>query len=99
MDILPVRHVRRCKYFSAGIEQSEKNLISPFVKAGKKFYVKKAKNKLYPRTSAVSMNAVDHPFGSGRGSHIGKPSTSPRFAPPGRKAGQIRAKRTGRKKK
>jgi large subunit ribosomal protein L2 len=71
----------------------------PFVKAGKKFYVKKAKNKLYPRTSAVSMNAVDHPFGSGRGSHIGKPSTSPRFAPPGRKAGQIRAKRTGRKKK
>jgi large subunit ribosomal protein L2 len=70
----------------------------PFVKAGNKFYAKKARNKLYPRTSAVSMNAVDHPFGSGRGSHIGKPTTPPRFAPPGRKVGQIRAKRTGGKK-
>jgi large subunit ribosomal protein L2 len=71
----------------------------PWVKAGKKFHAKKAKNKLYPRTSPVSMNAVDHPFGSGRGSHIGKPMNSPRFAPPGRKAGLLRAKRTGRRKK
>lgn len=68
----------------------------PFVKAGKKHYAMKAKNKLYPKVSAVSMNAVDHPFGSGRGSHMGKPSTSPKFAPPGRKAGHIRSKKTGR---
>ena len=45
------------------------------------------------------MNAVDHPFGSGRGRHIGKSQIAPRFAPPGRKVGMIRARRTGRKKK
>ncbi|MAF35574.1 50S ribosomal protein L2 [archaeon] len=68
----------------------------PFVKAGKKYHIMRARNKLYPKTSAVSMNAVDHPFGSGRGSHMGKPGTPPRFAPPGRKVGQIRARKMGR---
>ncbi len=70
----------------------------PFLKAGKKMHAKRAKNKLYPRTSGVAMNAVDHPFGSGRGRHVGKPKTAPRFAPPGRNVGLIRAKRTGRKR-
>ena len=59
----------------------------------------KSFGKLYPRTSGVAMNAVDHPFGSGRGRHIGKPLTPPRFAPPGRNVGLLHAKRTGRKKK
>src|SRR3989344_453249 len=40
----------------AGSGQKEK----PILKAGKKFYMMKARNKLYPRTSGVSMNAVDH---------------------------------------
>lgn len=70
----------------------------PFVKAGKKHHTMKARNKLYPITSAVAMNAVDHPFGSGRGRHIGKSKTPSRFAPPGAKVGLIRARRTGRKK-
>ena len=70
----------------------------PILKAGKKHHMMKAKNKLYPKTSGVAMNAVDHPFGSGRGRHIGKPKTPPRHAPPGRNVGQIRAKRTGKKK-
>jgi large subunit ribosomal protein L2 len=39
----------------------------PLVKAGRKYYMKKTKSKLWPRTSAVKMNAIDHPFGSGRG--------------------------------
>ena len=56
-----------------------------------------ARNKLYPRTSAVSMNAVDHPFGSGRGSHAGNPTIAPRFAPPGRKVGKLRPRRTGKR--
>ena len=56
------------------------------------------KNKLYPKTSGVAMNAVDHPFGSGRGRHVGKPKTPPRNAPPGRNIGLIRARRTGRKR-
>ena len=70
----------------------------PIVKAGKAHHMNKAKNKLYPRTSGVAMNAIDHPFGSGRGRHIGKPKIAPRHAPPGRNVGLIRAKRTGKRK-
>lgn len=68
----------------------------PFVKAGKMHHHMRAHGKLYPRTSGVAMNAVDHPFGSGRGRHIGKPKTVSRFAPPGRKVGLIGARKTGR---
>ena len=70
----------------------------PFLKAGKKRHAMRAKGRLYPRTSGVAMNARDHPFGCGRGRHIGKPKTVSRDAPPGRKVGQIAARRTGRKK-
>lgn len=70
----------------------------PFVKAGKKYHAMGAKGRLYPRTSGVAMNAVDHPFGSGRGRHIGKPKTAPRNAPPGRNVGLIKARRTGKRK-
>jgi len=70
----------------------------PFVKAGNKWHKMKARNKLYPKTSAVAMNATDHPFGSGRGRHKGKCSVPPRNAPPGRNVGLIRARRTGMKR-
>lgn len=73
-------------------------LKKPFVKAGNRFHIMKARGRLYPITSAVSMNAVNHPFGSGRGSHIGKPKTVSRHAPPGRKVGLIAARRTGKKR-
>ena len=69
----------------------------PIVKAGKRHFIMKARNKLYPQTSGVAMNAVDHPFGSGRGRHIGKAKTVSRHAPPGRKVGSIAPKRTGKK--
>ena len=82
-----------------GIVAAGGRLEKPVVRAGNKFYAMKAKNKLWPRTSGVSMNAVNHPFGSGRGSHAGKSLTPPRFAPPGRNVGQLHARRTGRKKK
>lgn len=70
----------------------------PILKAGKKFFIMKSKSKLWPRTSAVKMNAVDHPFGSGRGKRI-KSKISKRNAPPGKKVGLIRPRRTGRKKR
>ena len=70
----------------------------PIIKAGRAFYIYKSKNKLYPRTSGTAMNAVDHPFGSGRGRNIGKSKIAPRFAPPGRNVGLIRARRTGIRK-
>ncbi len=69
----------------------------PFVKAGNKHYERKSKGKHYPHVSGVAMNAVDHPFGSGRGRHAGRPRTVRRDAPPGQKIGLISAKRTGKK--
>ena len=70
----------------------------PILKAGKKFYIMKSKSKLWPRTSAVAMNAIDHPFGSGRGKRV-KSKIAKRNAAPGKKVGLIRPKRTGRKKR
>ncbi len=72
-------------------------LDKPVVKAGKKFHIKKSKSKLWPRTSAVKMNAIDHPFGSGRAKNP-KSKVAKRNAPPGRKVGLIRPRRTGKKK-
>lgn len=70
-----------------------------FVKAGKKHFQMKAKNKFYPVVQGISMNAVAHPFG-GKGSHTkGRPTQSPRNAPPGRKVGKIAPRRTGRRKR
>jgi len=73
-------------------------LDKPVLKAGKKYYIKKAKSKLWPRTSAVKMNAIDHPFGSGRGKRI-KSKIAKRNTPPGAKVGLLRPKRTGRRKR
>jgi large subunit ribosomal protein L2 len=71
----------------------------PFLKAGTRHFRMKAKNKFYPIVSGISMNAVAHPFG-GKGSHTkGRPTQSPRNAPPGRKVGKIAPRRTGRRKR
>lgn len=72
-------------------------LDKPVLKAGRMFYIKRTKSKLWPRTSAVKMNAIDHPFGSGRGKRI-KSKIAKRNAPAGAKVGLIRPSRTGRKK-
>ncbi len=72
-------------------------LEKPVVKAGKKYHMKKSKGKLWPRTSAVKMNAIDHPFGSGRAKNP-KSKIAKRNAPPGRKVGHLRPKKTGKKK-
>ncbi|MCR4284885.1 MAG: 50S ribosomal protein L2 [archaeon] len=73
-------------------------LDKPILKAGKKYHIMKTKSKLWPRTSAVKMNAIDHPFGSGRGKRV-KSKIAKRNAPPGKKVGLIRPRRTGRKKR
>ncbi len=72
-------------------------LEKPIIKAGKQHYIKKAKNKLWPRTSAIKVNAIDHPFGGGRGKNI-KSKIAKRNAPAGRRVGLIRPRRTGKKK-
>ena len=71
----------------------------PFLKAGMKYYAMKAKNKLWPKVSGTSMNAVAHPFGGTSSSSKGRPTQAPRSAPPGRKVGKIAPKKTGRTKK
>jgi large subunit ribosomal protein L2 len=65
-----------------------------FRKAGDKHHRAKARGKLYPRTSAVAMNATDHPFGGS--AKPGKPKTVSGHAPPGQKVGSNRASRTGK---
>ena len=79
-----------------GIPAGDGRGESPFAKAGTKHHLMRARGKLYPRTSAVAMNAVDHPFG-GSGSGTVRPPAS-RDAPPGRKVGTVASRRTGRKK-
>jgi len=87
----------RCRA-SIGVIAGGGSKEKPILKAGNKMKAMRAKNKLYPKTSGVAMNAVDHPFGSGRGRHAGKPKTAPRWAPAGRNVGLIKAKRTGKRK-
>jgi large subunit ribosomal protein L2 len=67
----------------------------PFAKAGTRHFAKKARNKLYPNVSGVSMNAVDHPYGGKSSHHKGRPTIAPKYAPAGRKVGKIRPRRTG----
>jgi large subunit ribosomal protein L2 len=83
---------------TVGIICADGRTEKPFLKAGKRMHAMRARNKLYPQTSGVAMNAVDHPFGSGRGRHPGKPKTAPRWAPAGRNVGLIRAHRVGRRR-
>lgn len=80
-----------------GVVAGSGRLDKPVIKAGKKYHMKKAKSKLWPRTSAVKMNAIDHPFGSGRGKNP-KSKIAKRNAPPGRKVGLLRPRRTGKRK-
>lgn len=72
-------------------------LEKPIIKAGKQHFIKKIKNKMWPRTSAVKVNAIDHPFGSGRGKNI-KSKIAQRNAPAGRRVGLLRPRRTGKKR-
>jgi len=79
---------------TVGIIAGAGRTSKPVVKAGKKHHMMKARNKLWPRTSAVKFNAVDHPFGGGRGKRI-KSKIAKRNAPAGAKVGHIRPSRTG----
>ncbi len=68
----------------------------PVMKAGKKYHMLRSKAKYWPVVRKVAMNPVDHPFGGGSRSP-GKPTTISRRMPPGKKVGQVAARRTGRR--
>ncbi|HLD07172.1 MAG TPA: 50S ribosomal protein L2 [Candidatus Nanoarchaeia archaeon] len=98
--LLPSKKVRAflpaCRA-TIGVVAGGGRVDKPLLKAGTAFHEMHKKNKLYPRVSGVAMNAVDHPFGGKKSSHKGRPTQSPRDAPPGRKVGMIAPRRTGRK--
>ena len=79
-----------------GVAAGDGRNIKPLVKAGKQFHRMKAMGRKWHRTSAIKTNAIDHPFGSGRGKRI-KSKIAKRNSPPGLKVGHIRPRRTGRK--
>lgn len=81
---------------SIGTPAGEGFKEKPWMKAGKKWIAMHRRGKLYPRTSGVAMNAVDHPFGGP--TKPGKPMSVSRHAPPGRKVGSWGARRSGRKR-
>ena len=71
----------------------------PFVKAGTKYHLTKAKGQHWPIVRGSAMNAVSHPHGGGMHQSPGGPYTVKRNTPPGAKVGLIAARRTGRKKR
>ena len=80
-----------------GSAAGEGRTMKPFVKAGKKHHLMKSKGRKWHRTSAIKTNAIDHPFGGGRGKRI-KSKIAKRNAPAGARVGHIRPSRTGRRR-
>ena len=71
----------------------------PFLKAGERFYMKRAKGQIYPIAHGVKMTAASHPHGGGRHRRPGKSTTVSRHAPPGKKVGLIAARNSGKRKR
>lgn len=79
-----------------GIVAGGGRMEKPFLKAGAKLRYMRVRGKKYPTVRGVAMASVYHPFGGGRHQHPGKPTSTSRNAPPGRKVGHIASKKTGR---
>ena len=77
-----------------GVAAGAGRVSKPLVKAGKRWHMMKAIGRKWHRTSPIKANALDHPFGGGRGKRI-KSKIAKRNAPPGAKVGHIRPSRTG----
>lgn len=68
----------------------------PLLRAGKNYHIARAKGRKYPKVRGVAMAVVFHPHGGGRHQHPGRPTTVSRDTPPGRKVGNIAARKMGR---
>jgi len=83
---------------TVGVVSGAGRVEKPFLKAGAKFHLMRAKGRVYPRTRGIAMVAAAHPYGSSkRGAR--KVTTVSRHAPPGKKVGLIAARSAGRKRK
>jgi large subunit ribosomal protein L2 len=87
-------HCRATIGVVSGAGRTEK----PFLKAGEKFHLMKAKGHKYPRTRGRAMVAAVHPYGSSK-KGARKVTTVSHGAPPGQKVGLIAARGAGQKKK
>ncbi len=79
----------------AGAGRTEK----PFMKAGPRWFLQRARGRKWPVVKGQAMIAASHPHGGGRHKHAGKPTTVGRWTSPGRKVGNIAARQTGRAKR
>ncbi|NIP67408.1 50S ribosomal protein L2 [Candidatus Bathyarchaeota archaeon] len=92
------RYVHDLCRATIGVVSGAGRVEKPFLKAGDKYHLKKAKGHLYPRTRGRAMIAAVHPYGSSkRGAR--KVTTVSRHASPGKKVGLIAARSAGRKKR
>lgn len=92
------RYVNDLCRATVGVISGAGRVEKPFLKAGAKFRLMKAKGHMYPRTRGVAMVAAAHPYGSSkRGAR--KVTTVSRGAPPGRKVGLIAARSAGKRKR
>ena len=83
---------------TVGVVSGAGRTEKPFLKAGEKFHMMKAKGHKYPRTRGRAMVAAAHPYGSSKRS-ARKGTTTSHGAPPGQKVGLIAARGAGQKKK
>jgi large subunit ribosomal protein L2 len=92
------RHFNDLCRATIGVISGAGRVDKPFLKAGAKFHLMKAKGHMYPRTRGIAMVAAAHPYGSSkRGGR--KVTTVSRRAPPGKKVGLIAARSAGRKRR
>ena len=83
---------------TVGVISGAGRIEKPFLKAGTKHHIMKAKGHMYPRTSGVAMVAASHPYGSSKKGGR-KVTTVGRNAPPGQKVGLIAARSAGSRTK
>ncbi len=81
-----------------GVISGAGRVEKPFLKAGSKFHLVKAKGHMYPRTRGIAMIAASHPYGSSKKGGR-KVTTVSRNAPPGKKVGLIAARSAGSRSK
>ena len=83
---------------TVGVVSAAGRTEKPFLKAGEKYHLMKAKGHKYPRTRGRAMIAAVHPYGSSKKS-ARKGTTVSHGAPPGQKVGLIAASGAGQKKR
>lgn len=86
----------RCRA-TVGIPAGSGRVEKPWTKAGKHWYARHRRAKIFPRTAGVAMTPADHPFGGkSHRPHFSKVVS--RHAPPGQKVGSVAARRVGKRK-